>query len=41
MSPRCSSCSLIIALGVAPDLIFEMITDAVDPLLESATGGEL
>ncbi|OVE84754.1 complex I subunit 4 family protein [Natronolimnobius baerhuensis] len=32
---------LIIALGVAPDLIFEMITDAVDPLLESATGGEL
>ncbi|RQG97251.1 complex I subunit 4 family protein [Natrarchaeobius chitinivorans] len=29
---------LIIALGVAPDLIFEMITDAVDPILE---GGEL
>ncbi len=28
---------LIIALGVAPDLIFEMITDAVDPIL---TGGE-
>ncbi|AEH38450.1 complex I subunit 4 family protein [Halopiger xanaduensis] len=30
---------LIILLGVAPDLIFEMITDAVDPILE--TGGEL
>ncbi|AFZ72098.1 complex I subunit 4 family protein [Natronobacterium gregoryi] len=30
---------LIIALGVAPDLIFEMITDAVDPILEN--GGEL
>ncbi|EMA39851.1 complex I subunit 4 family protein [Halobiforma nitratireducens] len=29
---------LIIALGVAPDLIFEMITDAVDPILD---GGEL
>ncbi|WP_137289891.1 complex I subunit 4 family protein [Natronorubrum halophilum] len=29
---------IIIALGVAPDLIFEMITDAVDPIL---TGGEL
>ncbi|WP_255169989.1 complex I subunit 4 family protein [Natrononativus amylolyticus] len=25
---------LIIALGVAPELIFEMITDAVDPILE-------
>ncbi|WP_049923155.1 complex I subunit 4 family protein [Halopiger djelfimassiliensis] len=31
---------LIIALGVAPDLIFEMITDAVDPILE-ISGGEL
>ncbi|WP_049925667.1 complex I subunit 4 family protein [Halopiger goleimassiliensis] len=30
---------IIIALGVAPELIFEMITDAVDPILE--TGGEL
>ncbi|OIB56987.1 complex I subunit 4 family protein [Natrialba sp. SSL1] len=30
---------LIILLGVAPELIFEMITDAVDPILE--TGGEL
>ncbi|RKD95470.1 complex I subunit 4 family protein [Halopiger aswanensis] len=30
---------LIILLGVAPDLIFEMITDAVNPILE--TGGEL
>ncbi|TYT61020.1 complex I subunit 4 family protein [Natrialba swarupiae] len=29
---------LIIALGVAPELIFEMITDAVDPILD---GGEL
>ncbi|WP_254763615.1 complex I subunit 4 family protein [Natrinema marinum] len=28
---------LIIALGVAPDLIFDMITDAVDPII----GGEL
>ncbi len=30
---------LIIALGVAPELIFEMITDAVDPILEN--GGDL
>ena len=30
--------ALIIALGVAPDLIFEMITDAVDPILN---GGDL
>ncbi len=30
---------LIIALGVAPELIFEMITDAVDPVI--ANGGEL
>ncbi|AXR78907.1 complex I subunit 4 family protein [Natrarchaeobaculum sulfurireducens] len=30
---------LIIALGVAPELIFEMITDAVDPIL--ANGGDL
>ncbi|SDJ89507.1 complex I subunit 4 family protein [Natronorubrum texcoconense] len=29
---------LIIALGVAPDLIFQMITDAVDPIL---SGGDL
>ncbi|MFP8953027.1 complex I subunit 4 family protein [Natrialbaceae archaeon A-arb3/5] len=29
---------LIIALGVAPELIFDMITDAVDPILD---GGEL
>ncbi|QFU83080.1 complex I subunit 4 family protein [Natronorubrum aibiense] len=29
---------IIILLGVAPDLIFEMITDAVDPILN---GGEL
>ncbi|SEH11674.1 NADH-quinone oxidoreductase subunit M [Natronorubrum sediminis] len=29
---------LIILLGVAPDLIFEMITDAVDPILEN--GGD-
>ncbi|MWV40198.1 NuoM family protein [Natrialba sp. INN-245] len=29
---------LIIVLGVAPELIFEMITDAVDPILD---GGEL
>ncbi|WP_306057303.1 complex I subunit 4 family protein [Natronococcus wangiae] len=29
---------LIILLGVAPDLIFEMITDAVDPILRN--GGE-
>ncbi|NKE35749.1 NuoM family protein [Natronococcus sp. JC468] len=31
--------AIIIALGVAPELIFEMITDAVDPILEN--GGEL
>ncbi|SDQ34157.1 complex I subunit 4 family protein [Natronobacterium texcoconense] len=30
---------LIILLGVAPELIFDMITDAVDPILEN--GGEL
>ncbi|MFC4544606.1 NuoM family protein [Halosolutus amylolyticus] len=30
---------LIILLGVAPDVIFEMITDAVDPII--ANGGEL
>ncbi|THE62881.1 NuoM family protein [Salinadaptatus halalkaliphilus] len=30
---------LIIALGVAPELIFEMITDAVDPII--ANGGDL
>ncbi|TYL40594.1 oxidoreductase [Natronococcus pandeyae] len=30
---------IIILLGVAPELIFEMITDAVDPILEN--GGEL
>ncbi|WP_226481467.1 complex I subunit 4 family protein [Natrinema amylolyticum] len=30
---------LIIALGVAPDLIFDMITDAIDPILER--GGDL
>ncbi|MFC4437130.1 MULTISPECIES: complex I subunit 4 family protein [Natrialbaceae] len=30
---------IIIVLGVAPELIFEMITDAVDPILEN--GGEL
>ncbi|MDS0474290.1 NuoM family protein [Natrinema sp. 1APR25-10V2] len=30
---------LIIALGVAPDLIFDMITDAIDPIIQQ--GGEL
>ncbi|WP_459885218.1 complex I subunit 4 family protein [Halostagnicola bangensis] len=30
--------AIIIALGVAPELIFDMITDAVDPILEH--GGE-
>ncbi len=29
---------LIIALGVAPELIFEMITDAVDPILTNGGG---
>ncbi|MFC6717060.1 NuoM family protein [Natrialbaceae archaeon GCM10025810] len=30
--------ALIVALGVAPDLIFEMITDAVNPILENGGG---
>ncbi|MDQ2051981.1 NuoM family protein [Natronolimnohabitans sp. A-GB9] len=38
LAPMFVLLGLIIALGVAPDLIFEMITDAVDPILE---GGDL
>ncbi|WP_408959008.1 NuoM family protein [Natrinema sp. 74] len=30
---------LIIALGVAPDLIFNMITDAIDPIIHGQGGG--
>ncbi|QSW98317.1 complex I subunit 4 family protein [Haloterrigena alkaliphila] len=38
LAPMFVLLGIIIALGVAPDLLFEMITDAVDPIL---TGGEL
>ncbi|WP_255190556.1 complex I subunit 4 family protein [Natronobeatus ordinarius] len=39
LAPMFVLLGLIIALGVAPELIFELITDAVDPILEH--GGDL